>query len=234
MRSRRTTKERWTRTKTDGSRTGLEAAEGLGLEERLALRAQGDVVVLGLSIIQAVERDHVDVCAIFHHHPLRVLPGRASGAGKEGGLGPLADPAPRARQRLAEALGAIGLQHVVDRVHLEGAEGVIVVGGDEYDRHLRIEQLQDLEPVELRHLDVEEHHFRLELRRGLDRLQPGRGLAQDLHVGIRGKHLAQEGARGGLVVHDQHADHSAASAGIEIATRKLSSPRSATTRAWSP
>ena len=217
-----------------GIEAGLEPGEGLGLEQRLALRPQGHVVVLGLRVVQALQRDDVDVGAVLHHHPVGVLPRGADGAGEESGIGPITDPGPRARQGLTETLRPIRLEHVVHRVHLEGAEGVAVVGGDEDDRDLRIQQLQDLEAVELRHLDVEEHRVRLELGRRLDRLQPGGGLAQDLHVRLRGQHLAQEGARGGLVVDDQHADHPAVSAGIEIATRKESSPRSASNRARSP
>jgi hypothetical protein len=103
-------------------------------------------------------------------------------------------------------------------MHFERAQGVAVVGGDEDDRDLRVEQLQDLEAVELGHLDVEEHHLRLELGRRLHRFQSRRRLTHDLDVGLRGEHLAEEGPRRGLVVHEQHADHSTASAGIEIAT----------------
>ena len=68
----------------------------------------------------------------------------------------------RALQRLAEPLAVERLQQVVERAHLERPQRVLIVRGDEdHERHaLAADRLDHLEPVHLRHLDVEEHQIR--------------------------------------------------------------------------
>ena len=70
----------------------------------------------------------------------------------------LAPPEPFARplQRGGQTLGAERLQQVVDGVHVEGAQRVLIVGGDEHHGDVAADQLEHLEPVELRHLHVEQ------------------------------------------------------------------------------
>jgi CheY-like chemotaxis protein len=69
------------------------------------------------------------------------------------------------RDCLLKARGLHGLEHVVDRLRLEGLDGVLVVRGDEHQRGeglvLRpfIGQLHGgLQPALPRHADVEEEH----------------------------------------------------------------------------
>ena len=60
-----------------------------------------------------------------------------------------------------EPLSVEGLQQIVQRVHIERAEGVAIVSGDEHDRRhpLRADSFQYRETVHLRHLDVQEQEL---------------------------------------------------------------------------
>ena len=160
--------ERWMRTKRAGSSVASTAAERLLLEVRLPVRLERDVVVLRLDVVDLVDRQHVHVRAVADQHALgrsRTAAGRR-GSSASIGSAVLARSRSRARrERLLEPLGAERLQQVVDRVHLERAQRVLVVGGDEDDRQVAPEQLEHLEAVELRHLHVEQHQVRLQLAR---------------------------------------------------------------------
>jgi hypothetical protein len=57
-----------------------------------------------------------------------------------------------------------------------------------------------------RHRDVEEHDVVDELAREAERLDRARGFAENLHLGMCGEQVAQLGARGRFVVHDQRAN----------------------------
>ena len=107
-----------------------------------------------------------------------------------------------AGQRLAQTFGADRLQQVVDRVHLECADRVLVVGGREDHRHVAADQVEHLEAVELRHLDVEEQQVGRQLRHGLHRLEAVGALRHDLDVRFGGQVLAEDRPRQRLVVHD--------------------------------
>ena len=113
-----------------------------------------------------------------------------------------ADAGARAIERLGEALGAERLQQVVDRVHLERADGVAVVGGDENDGDVAADELEHVEPVELRHLDVEHQQIGLQLGRCFHRLESVRALGDDLDVGVVGQPLAKNPARERFVIDD--------------------------------
>ena len=108
-----------------------------------------------------------------------------------------AQRAPRraAARRLAQSLACTGsgsgeplgierLQQVVDRVHLEGTQRVLVVGGREHDCDVTPYQFDDLEAVQLGHLHVEEQHVRPEVGDRLHGLEPVRTLGNDLDAGI--------------------------------------------------
>ena len=70
-------------------------------------------------------------------------------------------------QRRFEAVGAVGLEQVIERVHFKRAERVLVVRGDEDDRrHRAAERARQRQAVDLRHLNIEKHQIG---RRALDR-----------------------------------------------------------------
>ena len=114
------------------------------------------------------------------------------------------DPLAHAIDRGGEAVGAERLQQVVDGVHVEGADGVLIERGHEHDGHVAADQLQHLEAVELRHLHVEDQQVRPQVRHGLHRFESVRALGDDVDAGHARQVLADHGARQLLVVHDGH------------------------------
>ena len=153
-------------------------------------------------------------------------------------------PGTRAVERFGEALGAERLQQVVDRVHLERADRVTVVGGDEDDGDVAADELEHVEPVELRHLDVEQQQVRLQLGRGLHGLEAVGALGDDLDVGMRGQPLAKNAARQRLVVDDRRRECGRRadslmtlmrpSRGIRTSTRNRPDCSSARTASYTP
>ncbi len=89
---------------------------------------------------------------------------------------------PRALHRFAEPLPGDGLQQVVDRVDLEGLDGVLVEGSGEDDERDVRQRVHDLETVHPRHLNVEYDDVGVELACHLDRPKAVLGLARDLDV----------------------------------------------------
>jgi hypothetical protein len=67
----------------------------------------------------------------------------------------------------------------------------------------RLEQLDDVEPVEPGHLHVEEHQGRIEAFDRVQRRVAVLALAYDLDSRVRPQQRAQPPSRDGLVVHDQ-------------------------------
>ena len=111
----------------------------------------------------------------------------------------------------------------------EGADGVIVVGGDEDDGGAGADQLEDFEAVELGHLDIEKDEIGLQFGDGFDGFEAVGAFGGDFDFGMRGEKFAQDLA-GELLVVDNHGakflvgrlrhwPRSGRSAGIVIATR---------------
>ena len=112
-----------------------------------------------------------------------------------------------ALERRLEARPVERLHQVVEGVRVEGAQGVLVVGGDEDDLGgVGAEGLDDVETGHLRHLDVEEDEVGAEGDDPLDRLLAVAALADDLDVGLLLEEVAEPLAREGLVVDDEGAE----------------------------
>jgi len=90
-------------------------------------------------------------------------------------------------------------------VDLEGADRVLVEGGDEDHRHVGPQELEDLETVELRHLHVEEEKVRLPLAGRPHRLEAVAALPHDLDTRRPREILAEDRSRRLFVVDDQDA-----------------------------
>src|SRR5215207_11299376 len=88
--------------------------------------------------------------------------------------------------RLAQALLVERFEEVIDRVDLERAEGVLVVGRYENHRRHRLhaDGLDDLEAADFGHLHVEEDQVRPESADGLDRLAAVGALGDDLDLRV--------------------------------------------------
>jgi hypothetical protein len=178
---------------------------------------QAYVVALGLDPVDLLRPDEDAAVARGHHQPLQVaappahlLQQRPQPAVQVASR-LLADPLARAVQRRLEALVVEGLQQVVQRLRLEGAQGELVVGGDEdhYGHTAGADRPEHVEAVDLRHLDVQEEQVRRRLLDHPDRFPAVRALGDDLHVpGLR-EQAADAPARQRLVVHDHGADRHA-------------------------
>src|SRR5947209_6529545 len=124
--------------------SGFEARDGLLLEPVAAFAAKRDVIVLGFSVIQLADWDHVDARTVLDHDAFEILTGGAGSVFQfsgEGGGARFTTPGFNLAQRGAETVGAEGLQQVVDRSRVEGAHGVLVECRHEYDGNIGIDQL---------------------------------------------------------------------------------------------
>ena len=187
MRSMLRRYERWMRTKRAGSSVASTAASVWSLRYCFPSDLKRDVVVLRLDVVDPVDREHVDLRAVADQHAL----GRTRSAAARRATSASTSAAPpsrrsRSRARASascEPLRAERLQQVVDGVHLERPQRVLVVRGDE-DRPALVapEQLEHLEAVQLRHLHVEQHQVGRQLGHRLDRLEAVAALGHDLDV----------------------------------------------------
>ena len=108
-----------------------------------------------------------------------------------------------ARQSGGEAGGHDGLQKVVERVDLEGLDGVLVVGGGEDHLGQFFEAFQQFEAGHAGHLDVEEEKVGRELRDHRERFLAVARFAGDLDLGMLQQQAAQLQAGKALIVDDQ-------------------------------
>src|SRR5207248_1468785 len=100
------------------------------------------------------------------------------------------------------------LQQVPDGIGFECAQCVVVVRGDEDDRAGRRRgPLEYLEAVEVRHLDVEKHQIRPELRDRRDGGGSIGGLAEDLDVFLGFEQESNSLPHERRIVDDQRPDH---------------------------
>ena len=130
------------------------------------------------------------------------------------------------------------LEQVVHGMHVELADGVLVVGGDEHDAgdRIRSDGLQNVEAVHFLHLHVEKEHIRRCLLDGRDGIGAA-ALARQLE--IRAQQNADGIARQWLVIHDQSAQcphatsvHGVQSEATTPSPRSTSSKRCASPYIW--
>ena len=102
----------------------------------------------------------------------------------------------------AEPFQVVRLEEVVECVHFERTERVLIERRHEHDRgkNFRVERANYVEPGAFRHLDVEKHHIglqRLDLR---DRVRAITRLAENRHAPDLREHGTQQVACERLVV----------------------------------
>ena len=112
-----------------------------------------------------------------------------------------------ARDRLPETFAVEGLQQIVQRMDIERAQRVLVVGRHEDDqRHARgADGFDDVEAGRAGHLHVQEHEVRLQPADRLDRLGAVLALGDDLEPVLRRKQRTQPLARERLIIGDYNA-----------------------------
>jgi hypothetical protein len=91
-----------------------------------------------------------------------------------GGAGGLRESSAHTGDGGCEPLGAHGLEEIVDGVHFERADRILVIGGHEYDcrKTLVAQGTHDLEAIELGELNVEEDEIGLTLGNEVQRAGP--------------------------------------------------------------
>ena len=112
-----------------------------------------------------------------------------------------------ARKGAIESCIVEGLQKIVERTRLEGAQCVLIVSGDEDDGgwQLSAKQLEHIETIAFGHLYVEENEIRFLAANLGESLCSRTALGDDFDILITPQQDSKIGARGRLVVHDQRA-----------------------------
>ena len=125
---------------------------------------------------------------------------------------------PRAGKGFLEAHRVEWLEEKVERVDLEGAQGVIVVSRDEHDgwrpgpilrplvRVAALEGLDDLEAIDFRHLDIEEDEVGVGIVDGAQRFGAVRTFGYHFDVGVLGEQRPHALTRELFVVDDRDAN----------------------------
>ena len=112
-------------------------------------------------------------------------------------------------------------------MHFECAQRVLVICRDEYHADVRTDKFQNLETIQLRHLNIEEYKVRIRLCDHSYRFKAVATFANNLDLRVRLQHLADHLARQIFIVDDQRANlisdaHAGLSAGRLNATLNLS------------
>ena len=155
---------------------------------------QVGIIVLGHDVENLVRGDEQLLAALLNGNPL----GRVVLVDHRDMLLDLFD-------RLEEALGLDRLHEVVDRVDLEGLDGMLAIGRDEHDRRrardLR-ESLGQLQARRARHVDVEEHHVAAVVLEVLDGFAHVARLGHDLDLAGLLEQVLELRPRRSLVIND--------------------------------
>src|SRR5688500_5739774 len=146
-----------------GIETLLERRQRVANEVLVAADVQRDVVVGGADPIDVTKIDHLDatLAADRDAGEMSAVTGQLADQIRQPCADRLAleNSLPCMRERPVEPVGFNGLEHVVERMHLEGAERILVEGGDKnyrgQPRHVK--RTQHFETIELGHLDIEKH-----------------------------------------------------------------------------
>src|SRR5258708_27859069 len=101
------------------------------------------------------------------------------------------------------------------------------MGGGEDDQRRAVEQLEHLEPIQLRHLDVQQQQVGIVLGHGIRRRESVRPVGHDLDVLVSEEELAEKLAGRRLVIDDDGPDHR----GSSMYTRNLPSVSTVSSRA---
>ena len=171
-------------------------------------RAHGDVLLLGPQKHDVAHRHQHDAIALRDRQVLARRARRPHQA-----LAPRRTGSERFLQRRREAHGAHRFQEVIERVQLEGLDGMLVVRSDEHHRGRALEcahVARKLEPIHAGHADVEQQHLGAARRQSLERFDAvgrlarhhARHVARDVL-----QELLQALARRAFIVGKEYADH---------------------------
>src|ERR1700719_5373170 len=151
----------------------LEFAKSLFLEIASSRRPDRYIVVLRFDIVDLIDRDHMHMGAVPYEQAIdcSALTMGLEQLSRRNRLA-LGDAQPRQLQRFGEALRPKRLEQIIDGMHLERTQCVIVVGCREHDAcGIAADEIQHFESVQLRHLDIQEQQIRFQFVGGLHRFQ---------------------------------------------------------------
>lgn len=168
-------------------------------------RVQREIVRMRLDAVDVVHRDATHLPADFQRE---VFEGRAAGCGRS--RGSRRQVAPDPQDRFEQPFLRNGLDEVVAGIDLEGARGVIGVGGDEDHARQRFgQQVEHGESIRARHFDIEEQGVDGVLAQGLDEIEGARAVRDDLDVGFARQQPRDARAGQEFVVGDRDPQESA-------------------------
>lgn len=187
-----------------GGEALFEGREGFAMKVAAAAVVEGDVVAVGLDVVDAEDAEEMKLVAIAHGQALvgemgdafhelidagwRGFPGFSRGnCAVEGGVEPLFFP---------------GLQEVIDGADRKGFEGMLVVSGGKNDGRAWVvfgQMGEHFEAGELRHLNVDKQDVEFLREHGLEGERAITAFGGDLAIAA--------GARRRFVVGDEDADH---------------------------
>ena len=202
------------RKKVSGSSRSFEGVHRLAEEVPLGTDVQLDVVAGRFNPVDLVRAHEKDASAGFDDEPLETLRGRLQilneleQASLEISVRAPLELLTGSPERLREPISIERLEQVVERVHVERAQRVVVERRHEDDeRHpLRPDGLDDLETVGAGHLHVEKDQVWLKPPDRVDRVSAVRALGDDFEPVFAGQQRPQPLARQRFVLRDQHAN----------------------------
>jgi len=186
----------------------LEIVEGAA--ERVSLRAavKEDVVAVSFDPGDVADGDEAGAVVAFDEDAIGIgalLLNALQDFGKTRGewAGRTRVIFARAAEDVFETVFGEGLQEIVEGVDFEGAEGVVIVSGDENDgRHVvGADGFDNGETVARRHLDVEENEIGLQLFDGGHGGVATGGFTDDLDVGLLTEKAQDFATSGRLVIY---------------------------------
>ena len=168
------------RTKRVPSSAAFHVCKSLLFEISLAFRAEAHVVVLSFDVIDFYHRHHVNIASVANQNTVCFRSGRASFGSDRGSCRGFAavDFLSGTIESLAEPFCTERLKQIVDGVDVERADRVLVIGSNEDDIGLALDQFEDFEPVKPWHLNIQQQEIRLEIGDGFDGFKSVFALAQ--------------------------------------------------------
>ncbi len=181
------------------------------MEHGLAGAVQPDVVAVGLDPVDTVDGHQHRTIVEMHENPREVLPGGDAlehVVHRHGARHAVRRVVACPGQGLREAVGRHRLEQIVQRAHLEGPQGMLVVSGHEDHLGHRVgpHGFDDIESGTVRHLDIMQHEIGVERTNGRDRSRAIVGLAGHGDPGFGLQHAAQPRPGWRFIVHQQHAE----------------------------
>ncbi len=193
----------------------LERAQPLALQVRVLAEMQPHVIPVRLRPIQlrglaeddlagrGADGKALEMLRAFAQRADQLRDARITPAGR-----PARQLRPRAIDGPGKAIGVKRLEQIIQRVHLEGAQRVLIERRHEHHhrRRVRVELLQHREAVAARHLHVEKENVGPHAAHGGDRLGAALAAGHHLAIALRAQQRFHPRPGQGLVIGNHNAE----------------------------